>query len=62
VAEADMAQAPVAEAGPARRILGKAAVVVAVLIVAGLIANNVYRRSRPAERLTEKDTLLLVDF
>jgi len=59
---ADVAEAPVAEAGPARRILGKAAVVVAVLIVAGLIANAVYRRSRPAERLTEKDTLLLVDF
>ncbi len=62
VAEADMAEAPVAEAGPARRILGKAAVVVTVLIVAGLIANTVYRRSRPAERLTEKDTVLLVDF
>jgi len=62
VAEADTAEAPVAEAGPARSILGKAAVVVAVLIVAVLIANNVYRRSRPAERLTEKDTVLLVDF
>jgi len=64
VAEADMAEAPVAEAGPARRIMGKAVVVVAVLIVAGLIANNVYRRFRPAERLTltEKDTVLLVDF
>ncbi|MFZ1142008.1 MAG: winged helix-turn-helix domain-containing protein, partial [Candidatus Sulfotelmatobacter sp.] len=63
VAEADTSEAPmVAEAGPARRILGKAAVVVAVLIVAGLIASNVYRRSRPAERLTEKDTVLLVDF
>jgi len=62
VAEADMAEVPVAEAGPARRILGKAAVVVAVLIAAGLIANTVYRRFRPAERLTEKDTVLLVDF
>jgi DNA-binding winged helix-turn-helix (wHTH) protein len=32
VAGADMTEAPVAEAGPARRILGKAAVVVAVLV------------------------------
>ncbi|MGD1079791.1 MAG: winged helix-turn-helix domain-containing protein [Candidatus Sulfotelmatobacter sp.] len=62
VAEADIAELPVAEAAPAWRILGKAAVVVAVLIVAGLIASNVYRRFRPAERLTEKDTVLLVDF
>jgi len=59
---ANVAEADVAEAGPARRIQGKAVVVVAVLIVAGLIASVVYRRSRPAERLTEKDTLLLVDF
>jgi tetratricopeptide (TPR) repeat protein len=36
--------------------------VVAVFIVAGLIAKAVYRRSRPAERLTEKDIVLLVDF
>ena len=57
-----MAKLTVAEVGPARRILGKAAVVVAVFIVAGLIAKAVYRRSRPAERLTEKDIVLLVDF
>jgi DNA-binding winged helix-turn-helix (wHTH) protein/Flp pilus assembly protein TadD len=38
------------------------AVVLAVLIVAGLIANSLYHRPRPAQPLTEKDTVLLVDF
>jgi DNA-binding winged helix-turn-helix (wHTH) protein/Flp pilus assembly protein TadD len=40
----------------------KIAVVLAVLIVAGLIANSLYHRPRPAQPLTEKDTVLLVDF
>ena len=47
-------------AAPASRWL--AAGVATVLIVAGLIAGFIYRRSRPADRLTEKDTVLLVDF
>jgi len=42
--------------------LQKAAAVVVVLIIAGVIATNLYRRSHPKEALTEKDTVLLVDF
>ena len=45
-----------------RRGVQRAAAVVIVLIAAGLAANSLYRRSRPTEPLTEKDTVLLVDF
>ncbi|MGA8762042.1 MAG: winged helix-turn-helix domain-containing protein [Candidatus Sulfotelmatobacter sp.] len=51
----------VAEAAPARR-LQKLAFAVAALIVAAVIARSYYHRPRPAEPLTEKDTVLLVDF
>ncbi len=38
------------------------AVVAAILIAASVIAGSLYHRRRPANPLTEKDTLLLVDF
>jgi eukaryotic-like serine/threonine-protein kinase len=42
--------------------LQKIAVVVAVLIAIAAIAGSLYHRPHPAEPLTEKDTVLLVDF
>ncbi|MGA8431123.1 MAG: winged helix-turn-helix domain-containing protein, partial [Candidatus Sulfotelmatobacter sp.] len=45
-----------------RRSLQRTAVIVIILIAAGLAANSLYRRPRPAEQLTEKDSVLLVDF
>src|ERR1700722_4830124 len=45
-----------------RRGVQRTAVIVIILIAAGLAANNFYRRPRAAEQLTEKDSVLLVDF
>ncbi len=45
-----------------RRSLQWAAAVVIILIAVGLVANSLYHRSRPKEPLTEKDTVVLVDF
>ena len=52
---------PPAKITPRRGVQRTAAVVI-ILIAAGLAANSLFRRSRPAEPLTERDTVLLVDF
>ncbi|MGA7909788.1 MAG: winged helix-turn-helix domain-containing protein [Candidatus Sulfotelmatobacter sp.] len=55
------ATALASQAVPGGRLL-TVAFVVAVLIVAGLVVSSLYHRPRPAEPLTEKDTVLLIDF
>jgi eukaryotic-like serine/threonine-protein kinase len=55
-----------ANAGTAQLVGGRKRwrpiLVVLLLIVAGAIAGNLYRRSRSPEPLTEKDTVVLIDF
>lgn len=50
------------KAAPRGRLQKIVALVGAAVIAAGMIAGSLYHRSRPAEPLTEKDTVLLVDF
>lgn len=47
---------------PRRRRLQGVAAAVVLLIAVGLLVKSIYHRPRPADPLTEKDTVLLIDF